>query len=318
MDDQLPRRLYKYRKFNVRTLDMLVSDHLWFADPKSFNDPLDTQPSLDVDVDESALKDILSVLIERRTRAEKIAAARALKAKGSKLLHRIESLSRDEARRVIQTIEYNAKHPEADSNYVRRELRASIEDELVRRYDSGIVSLSERDDCPLLWSHYGDEHRGICIGYSVRDKDPRKPAKVEYRGNRLIQASKVASMLRGDETARKQVDDAVLLRKGEGWCYEREWRLIGDQGLHDSPLELEEIIFGCRFEGIADLALFKTFESREAPVEFHKMQEVPATFDLEKRPVDYDESYFICFPRRSISPYEEFDDLKVDSSPGDP
>ena len=318
MDNQSPRRLYKYREFNVCNFNALVRDQLWFADPKSFNDPLDTQPSLDVDVDESALKGILSALIERRTSAEKISAARALKAKGSRLLERIESLSREEARRVIQTIEYNAKHPEADSNFLERELRSNIEEELVQRYDSGIVSLSERDDCPLLWSHYGDEHRGICIGYSVRDKEPRKPAKVEYKGNRQILASKVAAMLRGDENARKQVDEAVLLRKGEGWRYEQEWRLIGNQGLHDSPLELEEIIFGCRFEGIADLALFKTFESRKRPVEFQRMRVVRGNFDLEKRPVEFDGGDFIDFPRRSISPYEEFDDMTVDNPAGNP
>lgn len=318
MDNQSPRRLYKYREFDVRTLNMLVSDHLWFADPNSFNDPLDTQPSLDVDVDESVLKGILRALIERRTSAEKSAAARTLQAKEPGLLDRVKFLSREEASRVIQTIECNATHEDADPEYVKRELRSRIEDELVRRYDSGIVSLSERADCPLLWSHYGDKHRGICIGYSIRDKVPSKPAKVEYGGSRQIQASMVASMLEGDETARKRADDAVLLRKGEGWRYEREWRLIGNQGLQDSPLELKEIIFGCRFEGIVDLALFKTFQGRQPPIEFHRMRKVEGTFDLVKRPVDYDEGDFVRFPRRAVSAFEEFDELPDDNSPSNP
>ena len=318
MDNQIPRRLYKYRKFDARTLDMLLSDHLYFANPGSFNDPLDTRPSLEVDVDESELKEILSTLVKRRSNAQMKAAARTLHAKGPRTPDRIEFLSSEQASRLIQTIEHNATHWEADSGYADRQLRASIEDELIRRYDRGIVSLSERADCPLLWSHYGDKHRGICIGYSVRDKVPTKPAKVKYGGSRLVQASKVASMLRGDETARKRVDDAVLLQKGEGWRYEREWRLIGEQGRQESPLELEEIIFGCRFEGIVDLALFKTFEGRKPPVEFHKMRDVPGTFNLEKHPVDYDEGDFIRFPRRSISAFEEFDELPDDVSPGNP
>ena len=56
VDNQSPRRLYKYRKLDARTLDMLFGDRLYFADPGSFNDPLDTRPSLDVDVDEVELK----------------------------------------------------------------------------------------------------------------------------------------------------------------------------------------------------------------------------------------------------------------------
>ncbi len=309
MDDQTPRRFYKYRAFNPRTLSMLVNDQLYFADPSSFNDPLDTRPTLKDDVDESALKKILSTLNERRTRAEMRAAAKKLQATGPRAQDRVERLSSQQACRLIQNIECNATDPEADSEYVKRALRTGIEEELVRRYDSGIVSMSERDDCPLLWSHYGDQHRGICIGYSVREKEPRKPAKVEYGGSRLMRASEVASMLQNDETSRKRVDAAVLLRKGEGWRYEREWRLIGAQGLQDSSLELEEIIFGCRFERILELALLKTFEGRQRPVEFYRMREEHGTFDLKKHRVDYDDGDFIEFPRRAISAYELFEPL---------
>ena len=166
MDSQSPRRLYKYRKFDARTLDMLISDRLFFADPSSFNDPLDTCPSLEIDVDEIELKKILSALIERRHNAEMQAAAKTLKAKGPRILSRIENLSRQQARRIIHAIESHARHWEADSEYSKRQLQFNIEQELVRRYDSGVVSLSERADCPLLWSHYGDQHRGVCIGYS--------------------------------------------------------------------------------------------------------------------------------------------------------
>ena len=316
MDNQTPRKFYKYRAFNSRTLSMLVNDQLYFADPSSFNDPLDTRPTLEVDVEETALIDILSRLYERRIRAEMSAAARKLQAKGPRTQDRIEDLSSQQASHLIETIKYNATNPEADSGYMNRELRARIEDELIRRYDSGIVSLSERDDCPLLWSHYGDQHRGICIGYSVREKESRKPAKVEYGGSRLIHASDVDSMLQNDAAAREKVNSAVLLRKGEEWRYEREWRFIGVQGLQDSSLELEEIIFGCRFEGMLELALLKTFEGRERPVEFHRMREEDGKFDLKKHRVDYDESDFIEFPRRAYSASELFEALPNNNSPG--
>ncbi len=39
----IPRRLFKYRAFDNRTLGMI---NLFYADPSTFNDPLDTRPSL--------------------------------------------------------------------------------------------------------------------------------------------------------------------------------------------------------------------------------------------------------------------------------
>jgi hypothetical protein len=36
----IPRRLYKYRAFSSPTLNLLVSNHVYYADPSTFNDPL--------------------------------------------------------------------------------------------------------------------------------------------------------------------------------------------------------------------------------------------------------------------------------------
>ncbi len=49
-DKKIPKRLYKYRDFSNRTLDMVVSDNVYYADPSTFNDPLDTRPSLKTDL----------------------------------------------------------------------------------------------------------------------------------------------------------------------------------------------------------------------------------------------------------------------------
>lgn len=41
----------------------------------------------------------------------------------------------------------------------------------------GMVSFSMTWQNPLLWSHYGDRHRGIALGF---DLDPAKAKKVSY------------------------------------------------------------------------------------------------------------------------------------------
>ena len=33
---------------------------------------------------------------------------------------------------------------------------------------SGVLSLSEVSICPLMWTHYADEHRGFCMGFELQ------------------------------------------------------------------------------------------------------------------------------------------------------
>ena len=310
MDGSLPKRLYKYRALTNRTLDMIVSDEVYFADPKSFNDPLDSRPSLEVNVDSNKLEAVFRWLVERRINAEKTAAAKSIRFKGPRTMDQIERLSRRHADRVLKEIEYDASHPEyGGEKHKRFRLKHSIEEELLCQYDTGIMSLAERSTCPLMWSHYGDQHRGICIGYSVPDRVADDVHKVKYRGGRLVQVYKLAAMLEGSESARRDVDEAVLLRKAGSWYYEREWRLIGPLGLARSPLEMEEIVFGMRCKGSTKYAVMKALEDREHEVKFFEMHEVPGTFGLKRRALHYDDGLFVGFPVRAVSMYEDFADI---------
>ena len=306
-DKKIPKRLYKYRDFSHRTLAMVISDNVYFADPSTFNDPLDTRPSLETDLDIPELEEVLWNFVERRTSAEMSTAAKKIKYRGSKTKDHIRRHSRRQADQVIADIEYHATNPDYDSeDYQRRRLGRDIEEELLRQYDRGIVSFAERATCLLMWSHYGDQHHGICIGYSVPDNAAGDIHKVNYGGSRLVEASKVAAMLRRDDVARSQVDEAVLLRKAKSWSYEREWRLIGIRGLQNSPLELEEIIFGIRCDAAVKYAVMKALEDRDRPVKFYEMREDPGRFELEKCALDYDDELFDHFPRRSHSYIEAF------------
>ena len=191
---RLPKRLYKYRDLTARTLDMVVGDKLHFADPSTFNDPLDTRPSLENDVDDSELERVLRILIEQCTGAEMRAALDAIKLKGPKTTDLIEKCSRRQADQFMAEIEYSATDPDYDSEIMLRSLlRDRIELELLRRYEKGIVSFGEQYNSPLMWSHYGNQHRGICIGYSVPEKSAGDVHRVEYGGGRSVQASDVAA-----------------------------------------------------------------------------------------------------------------------------
>ena len=54
MENKPPRRLYKYRKFDLRTFSTLGNDQLWFANLKSFNEAA-RYPTLTLEVDNSTV-----------------------------------------------------------------------------------------------------------------------------------------------------------------------------------------------------------------------------------------------------------------------
>ncbi|NTF47040.1 DUF2971 domain-containing protein [Agrobacterium rhizogenes] len=306
---KLPRRIYKYRGFSNLTLDLLIADNLFYADPSTFNDPLDTRPSLNTDLDVTQLEAVLSRLVEQRVRAEMSAAAKTIKYRGPKTIEHIDRHSRRRAEQVIAEIAYNATNPEYEAADPQLFLLGQyVEEELLRQYNKGIVSFAERSACPLMWSHYGDQHNGVCAGYSIPADAATNLHKIEYGGSRLVNASEVARMLNGDEMARRSVDGAVLLRKAASWRYEREWRLVGQRGLQDSPLELEEVIFGMRCKPSVMYAVVRALEDRDRPVRYYEMREVRGTFRLRKFALNTDE-LAASLPRRSRSIIEAFEDL---------
>ncbi|WP_036309743.1 DUF2971 domain-containing protein [Methylosinus sp. LW3] len=302
----IPARLYKYRGFNNLTLDQLVFDQLFFADPSTFNDPLDTKPSLSTDLDADALEDILRQLIEQRTNAEMSAAAKAIRYRGPKTLNHIAIQCKQRAENVIADIRYHATNPEYEVEDPARFLFGHyVEEELLRRYDKGIVSLAERAECPLMWSHYGDQHKGLCIGYSIPERAQQSLYKITYGGSRLIAASAVAAMLDGDDSAQREVDEAVLSRKAPEWGYEREWRLVGPRGIQDSPLELEEVVFGIRCSSTVKYAIVKALADRGRRIKFYEIRERHENFLLGKYPLDTDELTALL-PRRALTTYDYF------------
>jgi hypothetical protein len=314
----IPRRLFKYRAFDNLTLDIIIADNLFYADPSTFNDPLDTRPSLNTDLPVADLERALRKLVEQRVGAEMKAAARTIRYKGPKTLDHISRLSRVRADQAISEVNYNASDPSYEMEDPHQYLLGRhLEKELLLQYDKGIVSLAQRATCPLMWSHYGDQHRGVRIGYSVPSDAQHNLYKVKYGGKRLVDASKVLTMLDGDKDAGLQVDEAVLLRKAASWRYEQDWRLIGERGLQDSPLELEEIIFGMRCTEVVKYAVIAALDNRRRPVRFYEMRELHGTFNLKKYPLD-DGEMRAFLPRRSRDTLEAFEAVAVADAEEEP
>lgn len=142
------------------------------------------------------------------------------------------------------------------ANFREREVR-----KIVRGFktafdaQSGLVSFSEDWAEPVLWSHYANRHRGICLGFNI----PRNLVeKVQYEDERILAK---LDELRDPNELPDDLKRTLLYTKYGHWCYEREYRrfvpldtAIQEGRLHFVPfgpdLELAEVILGseCLFE----------------------------------------------------------------------
>jgi hypothetical protein len=80
----------------------------------------------------------------------------------------------------------------------------------------GVMSFTESVDNFLMWSHYGDEHRGIAIQFDPQHEFFRALAPVTYDDKR----QKTSSIYSG------HINDDVFLRKSTQWASEKEWRIV--------------------------------------------------------------------------------------------
>lgn len=288
-----PKTFYKYRAFNTTTLESLVHDTVYFASPSSFNDPLDCVPSVECDSTNEDLRELLAFLIRRRVESEILRNLTQARIKSERASNHAQRKARLQVNQELQNIAYHATNPDYGMAVEEAEswlLVQEVQRELDRHYVRGVCSFSTTFSSPLLWSHYGDQHQGLCIGYGVKRDPPPKFNKVIYGGNRSIKTSVLTkSFIHKDMKAQATLDRDVLLRKAKGWSYEREWRLIGEQGSQDSPLLLKDITFGIRCSSSVIHSVVSALTGREGGLEFYEMRTVQGSFALRRRLLDIDE-----------------------------
>lgn len=112
---------------------------------------------------------------------------------------------------------------------------------------SGVICFSRSWQHPLMWSHYGDRHQGICLGFDVSDE---WCCSVDYVNERI-------SVTAGDIIA-GSVDASIAMQlvsaKASYWAYEQEVRIFctiaarDAKGLafkdFDNSMILREVIVG--------------------------------------------------------------------------
>lgn len=312
---QVPQTIYRYRAFSELTLSALCLDQVYFSRADAFNDPLDCNPCFQADSDLNSLTEVLKKLVYNRVSSQVNESLKRARIKGVRADAHVDTVASHEVKKTLAEIAYNATNPDYTGSREENEIwliTGSIENELLQNYARGVCCFSTSYLHPLLWSHYGDSHKGLCIGYTL-DRKPRPELhKVVYGGSRLIKTSTVVkAILDDDEKAKQLLDRDVLLRKADCWKYEDEWRLIGNHGIQESPLKLESVTFGLRCSDVVKHAIVKSLTGRRDEIKFYEVYSVHGRFSMKRNRVDLDE-LTRCLPRTAESGAEMFGDILLE------
>lgn len=195
-----PNALYKYHSINRNLIKLLINNSLWAGAATNLNDPYDC----DFEMSKKLFK-------------EKF----------------INNLFSGEEYKSIS---------EADKKWFLDGLGSVFTEDQIKTFQRfylkfiGICCFSSKANSELMWSHYADSSKGVCLEFDFKKNDSIKKKLIPVRySNKTI-------------LAQNEVDiSKSLIKKRKAWSYENEWRIIEDVGLIPfDKSELVRVIFGPR------------------------------------------------------------------------
>ena len=129
---------------------------------------------------------------------------------------------------------------------IRRAMRAWKEE---FHRTKGLLCFSKNWENPVLWSHYAEKHRGICLGFDLNDQHA---LTIEYANQRLPVQFNNDDPTRGLD---REFVNRLIRTKYVHWRYEEEIRVIvqldeetAEDGSYFMPfsndMQLREVILG--------------------------------------------------------------------------
>lgn len=249
-----PPFIYKYFSINTNFYNSIINNCLWFSDPAIFNDPYDCNINIDITkYSREELFDFYSELQRIHIKSGNLYA-----------------INVDINKRVNEVIQ----NPEL------------LENDFINIIDFGICCFSKKDDNILMWSHYADKHKGICLKFDIR-KDPvffNIPFEVNYQNDYPD-----INYLEIIKNNGKGIAQNLLATKSIDWLYEEEIRIIKDSPYYKNHRgnikflkeSLIEVIFGYKVKEQINIvkSLFNKFGYK---CHFSQVRIKKKEFGLEK------------------------------------
>lgn len=205
-----PRLLFKYKAYDQKHLkDIIVNSCLYMSSVDQINDPFDSQSNLHFDNSGTSRNNYLTSLI-----------------KNNKVPYR----EREKLRNRLQSPEI-----------IQAELQ-KIRKNIVN--NTGFFSFSAESKNLLLWSHYSNSHKGVCLIFDVAQDIDVFVQCLPIKYSKDYPEVKYSENLKGD------LINATFLTKADDWAYENERRIFNTDRAHQklafSPKALYGIILGAK------------------------------------------------------------------------
>lgn len=282
---EIPSELFKYRNFEKYTILSLLNKGLWLPKPSQLNDPFDVQFKLnDADVSFQQFKD--------------------------SFVH-FQSWYFDKYKKRIK---YNTFDLLFENNKPTYELKNKVR--LFQKYWNsncekyGIFSLSETSTNSTMWSHYADNHSGICIGYDPKKLFYQSPnnaiewlKKVTYEDelniirNAYLLYAQIGMGI--DKNAFNDFFRNMLSIKSKDWSYEQEWRFYfpnsGGQIFNLNIDAITSITFGLKTPEETKAAISHILRYHQKKTCFYQVKRAQNVIGIIREPLkDKDDKYWFC------------------------
>ena len=239
--------IYKYRKIDSNLYRTLVLSEIYFAPPTSFNDPFDSNIVPIPTVTRGDVEDYCSKIFPNLV--------------GQKFQDTVD----ETLKRAPQII---SKSFRTDLSEMRKRL--------------SICCFSQIHNSSLMFSHYADGHRGVCLEFKVSQHD-------FYDSINPVQYPQDYPSLPFFRHVPWAAIEAQFLNKQREWAYEKEWRIIRvDEpvGFIKFPPDfLTSIIFGLETSDSDIEVIREIIKFRNPKINLFKCTKVDGDFDLHVTPI---------------------------------
>lgn len=306
-----PKKIYKYQAFTQYSLRNVKNNQIFFNNPLNFNDPFDTFQEVKIkDLSCKAMKDtffgqttdksIFELLENGHATSEESEKMYFILSKSMKSfkIHLLTDLKIDVEKNLNST--WNELINLVDSEILQKIICQSFYksfNEIVKTslnsikeqglYDVSVSCFSERNDNMLMWSHYGDSHKGFCLEFDTDYAPFTKMFPIRYSEEvPEIDADKILE----NENNDLEVIKAYLLSKYIDWEYEKEWRILHKEKLPSYCYKtnaLTGIYFGTK-ANFTDFEILSTIiKGHHSNCQLYMMDKVPGKFKVVPRKINY-------------------------------
>lgn len=256
--------LYRYQPFQ-KFYESICHEALTFSDPASLNDPFDCRTLVSSDSTKEERERFLKNLKENPSSESE-----------HKREEFIESVDKD------LNSGFHHKKLEFHSHYIDR-LEEILKNHAKKTL--GILCLSEYRDHILMWSHYAEYHKGICIEFrkDALESNFKYCKPINYR-------KELPSLGEYLDSSQEGQVKLFLMRKFKHWEYEQEWRVIRRfNDLNETSkrnIELPKglisgIILGCEIPDENKEKIKKVLQKKNQGIQLYQAEKSRSKYSLE-------------------------------------